>query len=98
MSTHVTQEQVTAIMKASQYSVDTVFEKCTIVICKLPNGFVIVESSGAVSRENYDEKIGYEICMQKIGDLIWKMEGYKLACELHDAVASVASIPSIILP
>lgn len=95
---HVTAEEIHAILSASEIKVDTVFEKCTVVICKLPNGFVLTESSGSVSRETYDEQIGFENCMRKIADVVWKMEGYKLQDKLHDAVMPEPSKPSIILP
>jgi hypothetical protein len=74
----VTKEHITKIMESSTFTVDTVFDKCTIVSCKLPNGFVIVESSACVSPENYDEKIGANICMDKIENKIWELEGYLL--------------------
>ena len=66
------------IIENSAFDVKTVFDKCTIVTCKLPNGFVIVESSACVSPENYDEKIGMEICLKKIKDKVWELEGYRL--------------------
>lgn len=79
----VTQERIEEIMNNSKVIVTTVFDKCTIVTCQLPNGFVIVESSACVSPENYDEKIGTEICMNKIIDKVWELEGYKLQEELY---------------
>lgn len=74
----VTQEYIDEIIENSTFDVKTVFDKCTIVTCKLPNGFVIVESSACVSPENYDEEIGMEICLKKIKDKVWELEGYML--------------------
>ena len=81
----ITQEHIDKIMENSTFDVDTLFGKCTMVACKLPNGFVIVESSACVSPENYDYKMGEEICMKKIKDKIWELEGYRLQEELYRA-------------
>ena len=54
-----------------------------IVVCKLANGFVITESSGAVDPANYSEEIGKEVCMERIINKLWELEGYKLSCELY---------------
>lgn len=78
----ITLERVKEIMNNSKITVQTVFDKCTIVACQLPNGFVIVESSACVSPENYNEDKGIDICLDKIADKIWELEGYKLQNEL----------------
>ena len=65
-------------MENSEFEIHTVFDKCTVVSCRLPNGFVIVESSACVSPENYDEDMGAEICFDKIADKILELEGYRL--------------------
>lgn len=80
----LTDEYIDEIIDNSDISVSTVFDKCTVVVCKLPNGFVITESSACVSPENYDKEIGIEICMNRIRDKIWELEGYKLQCELYE--------------
>lgn len=41
MKTKVTQERMNKILLKTQFSTQTVFEKCTVVTAKLPNGFVI---------------------------------------------------------
>ncbi len=78
----VTKEQVEKIISKSTMDVKTVFDKCTIVTCVLPNGFVIVEYSACVDPKNYDENIGAKICLEKIKDKIWELEGYKLQYQL----------------
>lgn len=80
----LTQEMIEEIMNNSEITFQTIFDKCTIVSCKLPNGFVIVESSACVSPENYDEEIGIDICLQKIENKIWELEGYKLHDMLYE--------------
>lgn len=83
-SVSVTSEHIEDIMNRSKVSVHTAFDKCTIVVCQLPNGFVITESSACVDPKNYDEKLGVEICMKRIVDKVWELEGYKLQSELYE--------------
>lgn len=82
MKNTITKEQVVAILAQSEVQVRTEFGKLTVVTVKLPNGFTIVESSGCVDPANYDEELGMEICMKRIEDRIWYLEGYRLQCEL----------------
>lgn len=52
--------------------------KTTVVRAVLKNGFEIVGSSSCVSAENYDEKLGEEICMERIRNKIWELLGFLL--------------------
>ena len=81
----VTPERIEQVMNDSKVSVQTLFDKCTVVACQLPSGFVIVESSACVDPKNYDENMGIEICMNRIKDKVWEMEGYKLQTDLYEA-------------
>lgn len=80
----ITEEDIAEIMENSEFEICTVFDKCTVVSCKLPNGFVITESSACVSPENYSEDIGAEICFDKIASKIWELEGYRLQQWLYE--------------
>ena len=55
----------------------TAFDKCTIVAVRLHNGFVITESSACVNPEDYDEKLGIELCMKKIVERVYEMVAYE---------------------
>lgn len=79
----VTQAVVDELMESCDIAVTTAFDKCTIVACKLPNGFVIVESSSCVDPANYDEDMGVDICMKNIERKLWELEGYKLQDKLY---------------
>lgn len=81
---YVREEDIKSILKLSEIKVETVFDKCTNVLVKLPNGFVLSASSGAVDIDNYNERLGIEICMKKIEDELWKLEGYALAKNIHE--------------
>jgi len=70
-------------LKRAKVTVSTVEEKCTIVSVTLENGFVITESSACVDKANYNEEIGRDICMGKIRDKLWELEGYRLQESLY---------------
>ncbi|NFR85678.1 hypothetical protein FDE85_02540 [Clostridium botulinum] len=61
-----------------EYEVFTKKDKITIVIATLVNGFTIVESSACVDIKNYNEKIGAEICKERIKNQVWNHLGFLL--------------------
>lgn len=77
----VTQKQVDDIFNNSELDYKTIFGKCTVVTAKLPNGFIIVESSACVDPANFSEEVGANICNERIKNKIWELEGYKLQSE-----------------
>ena len=78
LETKVSPGRINWIIDNCEIEVSTIFDKCTVVTCKLPNGFIIVENSACVDHDNYDEAIGIEICMNRIKDKVWELEGYML--------------------
>lgn len=78
MSNTVTQEKVDRLFDDADIEIIELFGKCTIVAAKLPNGFVLVESSSCVDPANYNWEIGFNICKEKIKSKIWELEGYLL--------------------
>lgn len=72
----ISQEMVDDFIVAKEVS--TLGDKVTVVRATLRNGFELVESSACVSSENYDEKLGAEICMEKIKDKVWFLLGFLL--------------------
>lgn len=74
----VTKEQINALLESAEISVETKFDKVTVVVCKLKNGFVITEAAGAVDPANYSEEIGKKVCMTRIENKLWELEGYCL--------------------
>ncbi|MDY3690851.1 MAG: Gp49 family protein [Dysosmobacter sp.] len=79
--TSISQEMVDDFIVARE--VTTMGDKCTVVRAVLRNGFEIVESSACVSAENYDEKLGADICMKKIKDKVWFLLGFLLQTAVH---------------
>lgn len=80
----VTQDTINAIIDASKISITKIDPKTTVVIATLQNGFVILESSSCVDPDNYDENIGRDLCMEKIKEKLWELEGYRLQCKIHE--------------
>lgn len=80
----VTQAQINAIIDDANIEVKTILDKCTVVACQLPNGFIIIESSACVDPANYDEALGAEICMKRIINKLWELEGYVLQSKLAE--------------
>lgn len=83
----LTQKDINDIIKETEIKVLTMFDKTTIVVAKLPSGFVIVESSSCISPENYNVNLGKEICIERIKNKIWELEGYKLQEEVSNALS-----------
>ena len=80
----ITDEYIADIMDNSEFETHTSFGKCTIVACRLPNGFVITESTACVNPENYDEELAEEICLDKIAEKIRELEAYRLQQNLWE--------------
>ena len=85
MKNTVTKQQIDELLAKAEIKVETVYDKVTVVNCKLPNSFVITEASGAVDPANYDEEIGKEICLSRIENKLWELEGYALAKKLYES-------------
>ena len=63
--------------------VQTLGDKTAVVRAVLRNGFELVESSSCVSKENYSEELGAQICMKKIKDKVWFLLGFLLQTAVH---------------
>ena len=75
----VTQGGIDSILAASTFTDMRMGDKTTVVCCKLPNGFEVIESSGCVDPVNYNHDMGVSICRERIINKIWMLEGYALA-------------------
>lgn len=84
VQTKVTPEQIAGIMAKAKIHVSTEFEKCTVVTVQLENGFTMTESSGCVDPANYDVHLGMEICLKRIQQKVWELEGYALQKRLSE--------------
>lgn len=85
----VSYERINHLMETADFDITTVFDKCTIVVAKLENGFILVESSACVDPANYDPELGESICMARIKERLWELEGYSLQKAVHKLVQEV---------
>lgn len=79
----IREECLEEILENSDIEVFTTFDKCIIMSCRLPNGFVITESYTFANPEDYDEDMGFDICYNKILDKICELEAYKIQDALY---------------
>lgn len=82
MKNTVTINQIDNIIKEGTVNVITVGEKTTLVEFTTKEGFVMVESSSCVDKANYNEEVGKNICLEKIRNKLWELEGYCLQKDL----------------
>lgn len=82
MKNTVTQEYIDQLISRADIEAETFFDKCTVVVCRLESGFVLVESSACVDPDNYDHELGVKVCMDKIKNRLWELEGYMLQSHL----------------
>lgn len=83
MKNKITKTDIDFILANTLIKVEKYGDKTTILKATLPNGFVIVESSSCVDAENFDMTIGEQVCMEKLENKIWELEGYKLQSQLN---------------
>lgn len=74
----ITDADINKIISETEFSWLTVYDKCTVMVAKLKCGFIITESSASVDKNNYDFKLGQEICIEKLKNKLWELEGYRL--------------------
>ncbi len=80
----VNQTQIDALFDSSKIEDIKMGEKTTVVSCTLPSGFVIIESSSCVDPANYNHFVGKDICINRIKNKLWELEGYRLQEQLYD--------------
>lgn len=79
----VTKDEVMANMRNVICRTEEVFGKpVTHVSVRMKNGFTLHETTTCVDPENYDERIGRRICLQRIEEKIWFLLGYALQDKL----------------
>ena len=54
---------------------ETLNDTTTMVRAVLRNGFEIIETSSCVYPENYDARIGEEICLKNVRNKVWELLG-----------------------
>lgn len=78
----VTQEYIDNLFIQSEKDTFTVYNNCLVMVCRLPNGFIIIENSICTDPVNYSPEIEWKTCEKKIKDKLWELEEYRLQYEL----------------
>lgn len=73
----LSKDHVDCIIKNSNVRSFKVEPKTTVVSVVLPCGFTIVESSSCISEEYYNHEVGVDLCLQRIKEKLWELEGYR---------------------
>lgn len=89
MTTHkIPESAIDEIIAKSAVHAFKEYDSCTVVTMRLPNGFVLVESSGCIDPLAYNHDLGVEICMKALKRRIWQLEGYRGKQAFHDGQES----------
>ncbi|MEM8598351.1 MAG: Gp49 family protein [Bacteroidota bacterium] len=71
------ESHIDQILAESEVVVYDMGRKTTAVHLTLPCGFEMVESSACVDPNRYDQSLGYQICMERLKNRVWELEGYR---------------------
>ena len=73
----LTPESIDKVIHDIKYHVipGTTTTVCALV---LRNGYVVIGSSAAASKENFDKEIGCRVAFENAREQIWALEGYLL--------------------
>lgn len=83
---HRVEKEVNRILTNYERSTVKHFDKCiTIVSVKMPNGFVLTESSTCVDPSSFDIEIGTRACLGRLKPRVWQLLAYdKMTKETSD--------------
>lgn len=78
MQNKVTNEQIERLLSKSKFESTKLGTKTAVMVCTLPNGFEICESSACVDPAEYNQEEGDKYCRERIKNRLWELEGYLL--------------------
>ena len=81
----IPKERIDEIIEDSVIHVYDEFGCCTVVTMQLPNGYVLVESSGCIDPAEYDHDCGVDLCVKALERRIWQLEGYLGKQAFHES-------------
>lgn len=76
MDWKIPESRIDEIIADSERIEMDVFGCCTVVVLKLPNGYTLVEKAGTIDPAEYNPALGRDICMRRLKDKVWELEGY----------------------
>lgn len=72
----IPEERIVKMIEDSTVHIYDEFGCCTVVVMQLPNGYVLIESSGCIDPAEYDHDRGVDHCMNALMRKVWQLEGY----------------------
>lgn len=82
LPTTVSKAEIDTLLSLGEFTDQRLGQKTTVVHVTMPNGFEMTETSACVDPANYNHAMGVGICMRKIADRLWALEGYRLQCAI----------------
>ena len=80
----VSRAQLEALLEASDKTETVFWGKETVISYRLPNGFSVLGRSACVDPANFDPELGRKYAYEDALSQLWRLEGYRLQCHLHD--------------
>lgn len=86
MVSTVTDETIERLLSKAKFESKKMGTKTCVMVCTLPDGFEICESSACVDPKNYNQELGEKYCRERIKNRLWELEGYLLQHSLYCSV------------
>lgn len=64
------------MMDGGCYTLERMGRKTAVMVYTLENGFEITVSSACCNPDDFDYNVAREICLKKVEDKLWELEGY----------------------
>lgn len=77
----VPEAHIEELLAACKIQTRTFFENTLVMVAQLPNGYTVTVSSGCINPDNYSKEIGRDICLGRLKNRLWELEGYVGAYE-----------------
>ena len=83
MKDRMSEINIDILLEKSKIKVESINNKVVIVVVRLENGFVLIETSSFLDIDKFDEKSGVDKCMSKIKTRLRELETYRLQYETN---------------
>ena len=81
----VSAEKIKQLLDEAETDEKIFFAKHLVVGYKLKNGWTLVGSGACVDSKEFNIEIGRKVAREDVENQLWKVEGYLLQQNMHDA-------------
>ena len=74
--TGIEPKYIKCLMENGFYTLERMGKKTAVMVYTLESGFEITVSSACCNPEDFDFNVAREICLKKVEDKLWELEGY----------------------